>query len=60
MVDPSFQATQVSSSALIYSKLGNFRVIRELHHLQIKGAFHDMKKDPLQLEKVNPSINASS
>ena len=39
----------------IYSQLGNFRVIRDWHHLvDSKGAFHDMKKDPLQLEKVNP------
>ena len=39
----------------IYSQIGNFRMIRDWHHLlDNRDAFHDMNKDPLQQHKVNP------
>lgn len=38
----------------IYSQIGNFRMIRDWHHLvDNKGAFHDLNKDPLQQNKVS-------
>jgi arylsulfatase A-like enzyme len=39
----------------IYSQIGNFRMIRDWHHLvDNKGAFHDLNKDPQQQHKVSP------
>jgi len=39
----------------IYSQLGQFRMIRDWHHiLDSNGNFHDLNKDPRQQHKVNP------
>lgn len=39
----------------IYSQSGDFRMIRDWHHLvDNRGAFHDLEKDPLQQEEVSP------
>ena len=39
----------------IYSQLGDFRMVRDWHHiLDNAGSFHDLNKDPLQEHKVSP------
>jgi arylsulfatase A-like enzyme len=39
----------------VFSQLGDFRMIRDWQHiLDSDGNFHDLTKDPLQLNKVSP------
>jgi len=39
----------------IYSEVGDFRMVRDWHHLvDTEGNFHDVENDPLQEKKVSP------